>query len=81
MGHVSVKDFKANLDAHLDDAARTPLTVERPGADAVVVMSERDYAGMMETFHLLKSPANADRLMRSIAELDAGRGVEHDPTA
>lgn len=25
MGHVSIKDFKANLDAHLNDAARTPM--------------------------------------------------------
>jgi antitoxin YefM len=31
-----------------------------------------------QTLHLLRSPANAKRLLASIAELDAGKGVEHD---
>ena len=31
---------------------------------------------MRETAYLLSTPANADHLRRSIAELDAGKGVE-----
>jgi antitoxin YefM len=34
----------------------------------------------METLHLLRSPANAERLLRSIAEADAGQLIERDPT-
>ena len=31
-----------------------------------------------ETLHLLRSPKNAERLHRAIAQLDAGHGVERD---
>jgi antitoxin YefM len=34
--------------------------------------------GLRETLHLLSSPINAERLRQSIAELNAGEGVEHD---
>jgi PHD/YefM family antitoxin component YafN of YafNO toxin-antitoxin module len=48
--------------------------VRRPRAAAgdpaecrsAVLMPEEDYDGLMETVHLLKSPANAARLLRSI---------------
>jgi antitoxin YefM len=33
---------------------------------------------MMETLHLLKSPVNAARLVAAMAQLDAGKGTEHD---
>ena len=36
-------------------------------------MSEEDYDGLMETVHLLKSPANAARLLRSIKDADSGK--------
>jgi antitoxin YefM len=40
-------------------------------------MSEDDYEGLMEeTVHLLKSPANAARLLRSIKEADEGKLTE-----
>ena len=35
--------------------------------------------GMKETLHLLRSPVNAARLLRSIAEADAGKLIEHEP--
>ena len=36
-------------------------------------MSEEDHEGLMETVHLLKSPANAARLLRSIKDADCGK--------
>ncbi len=39
---------------------------------------------LQETIHLLRSPANAERLLRSIQSAEAGRVVEQDlvhPTA
>ena len=41
-------------------------------------MSENDYERLMETVHLLKSPANAARLMRSIQEADEGKLIERE---
>lgn len=35
----------------------------------------------METAHLLRSPANAARLLESIKSVNAGKTVELDPTA
>jgi antitoxin YefM len=57
---------------------RAPLTVTRQSGRSVVVISEEEYDSMMETLHLLKSPANAARLAVAIAELDAGQGTERD---
>jgi antitoxin YefM len=36
-------------------------------------MSEQDCEVLMETVHLLKSPANAARLLRSIKDADRGK--------
>jgi antitoxin YefM len=35
-------------------------------------MSEEEFAGWMETVHLLRSPANARRLLQSIVAANAG---------
>jgi antitoxin YefM len=45
-----------------------PLFVSRRNGRGVVLISEDDYAGLMTTVHLLASPANAARLLRSISE-------------
>ena len=45
---------------------------------SAVLMSKDEYDSLVETSHLLRSPKNAERLHRAIAQLDAGRGVERD---
>ena len=67
------------LDAQqvLDD--RDELIVTRRNREPVVVMPLSDWEGMQETLHLLSSPANAERLRASMAELDAGKGFEREP--
>jgi antitoxin YefM len=52
------------------------LHVTRQGARSVVVLSEAEYNSIMETVHLLRSPANAAALAESIADLEAGRGIK-----
>jgi len=64
------------MDQVCDD--RAPLFVTRQNARSVVLISEEDYEGLMETVHLLKSPANAARLLRSIKEADQGKVTERD---
>jgi antitoxin YefM len=41
-------------------------------------MSLEDYASVEETLHLLRSPANANRLLSTVAELTDGRGEARD---
>jgi antitoxin YefM len=64
------------MEAVCDD--RAPLLVTRQNARSVVLMSEEDYEGLMETVHLLKSPANALRLLRSIQEANEGKLTERE---
>jgi antitoxin YefM len=78
MAHVSYSDLRNNLASYMDGVCndRAPLLVTRQNARSVILMSEEDYEGLMETVHLLKSPANATRLLRSIKEADEGKLTE-----
>lgn len=76
---TSYSDLRRNLSAALDRVAedREPLIITRDrGKPTAVLMSLEDYASFEETRHLLASPANAKRLLESIAELDGGGGLE-----
>ena len=63
-------NLKSVLDRVTDDADYTIIT-RRDAAD-VVVMSFELFNSYLETFHLLKSPANAAHLTKSIAQYRAG---------
>ncbi len=80
MGHVSYSELRANLETYMDEVcnSRAPLVVTRQNAKSVVMIAEDEYEAMMETLHLLRSPANAARLLRSIEEADAGSLKAHD---
>jgi antitoxin YefM len=82
MAHVSYTQLRSNLVTYMEQVcdSRAPLHVTRQNARGVVMLSEDEYEGMMETLHLLRSPANAARLLESIAEAETGRLMEHDPT-
>jgi antitoxin YefM len=78
LGYVSYTDLRKNLAQYMDEvcSSRAPLHVTRQGARSVVLVSEDEYEGLMETVHLLKSPVNAARLLRSIDEANKGALVE-----
>lgn len=79
MRSTSYSDLRKNLAARLDEVAadRTPLLITRErGRPAAVLMSLEDFASYEETQHLLKSPRNAERLLKAIGELDAGMGAQ-----
>jgi len=63
--------LKAVLDAVVQDAEATVIT--RRDAPDAVVMSLDSYNSLMETVHLLRSPANAAHLDKSIAQYQAGK--------
>ncbi|USR92027.1 type II toxin-antitoxin system prevent-host-death family antitoxin [Phormidium yuhuli AB48] len=56
----------------------SPVIITRNKAASVVMMSLEDYEALQETAYLLRSPANARRLLESIAELEQGGGQERE---
>ncbi|GHW89528.1 prevent-host-death family protein [Vibrio cholerae] len=68
--------LKAVLDAVVNDADTTVIT--RRDSEDAVVMSLEYYNSLMETVHLLRSPANAEHLNRSIAQFKAGKVTQRD---
>ena len=77
---VAANRFRQRLAEYMDKVweSRAPLRVTRQNARPVVILSEAEYESMVETLHLLKSPANARRLLRSNRSADAGRLAERD---
>lgn len=68
--------LKSVLDEVVENADYT-IIHRRDAADAVV-MSLDQFNGLMETVHLLKSPANAAHLAKSIEQFQTGNILEHD---
>jgi antitoxin YefM len=80
MKHVSYSAFREHLARYMDEVcdSHAALHVTRQNARTVVLLSEEEYEGMLETLHLLRSPANAKRLRASIRKADAGKLIKHD---
>jgi antitoxin YefM len=80
MDSVSFEQALSSLRSLMDDVcgARGPTRITRNDGESVVLMSLRDYDGLQETLHLLKSPRNASRLMESIAQLKQGKSHPRD---
>jgi antitoxin YefM len=68
--------LKSVLDNVVNDADCTVIT--RRDAENAVVMSMDYYNSLMETVHLLKSPANAEHLAKSIEQYKTGESKERD---
>lgn len=70
--------LKTVIDQVVDDADVTLIT--RRDAPNAVIMSQDFYDSLMETVHLLRSPANVAHLERSIAQLRKGKAKERKLT-
>jgi antitoxin YefM len=76
---TSYSHLRKNLAAMLDrvSADHQPVVITREkGKPAAVLMSLEDFASYEETRYLLRSPANAERLLAATVELDRGGGSE-----
>lgn len=69
------QNLAATMDAVIDDAE--PVEVTRIGHEPVVIVSKREWESLQETAYLLRSPANARRLLGAIERMEAGRGQVH----
>lgn len=68
--------LKQVIDQVVDDADVAIIT--RRDAPDAVVMSLETFNSWQETVHLLKTPANAAHLAKSIRQLRAGKLKPHD---
>ncbi|TXI19157.1 MAG: type II toxin-antitoxin system prevent-host-death family antitoxin [Nitrosomonas sp.] len=77
MDAISYTSARANLAKTMERVCNdhVPVIITRNGAAPVVMISLKDYQALEKTLHLLGSPANALRLLDSIAELEAGKGA------
>ena len=67
--------LKSILDQVVNDADYT--VISRRDAEDAVVMSLDQFNGLMETVHLLKSPANAAHIAKSVKQYHDGEVVSH----
>jgi len=77
---ATYSDFRQRLKTYLDEVfkSNSPLFVTRTRGENIVVLSESDYESLMETFYLMKSPKNAQRLQRAIEQYEQGKGAVKD---
>lgn len=57
---------------------REEVVITRAGHEPVVIVSLDDYESLRETAYLMRSPANARRLLDAMERLEAGGGTAHD---
>ena len=55
---------------------RTPIEITSRRGDAVL-LSRADYDALEETAHLLRAPANAERLLESLRQAQTGHREQH----
>lgn len=80
MDVMTYSTARANLASVMDRVCEDhePLIITRNGEQSVVMLSLDDYKALEETAYLLRTPANARRLLASVAQLNAGQAVERE---
>ncbi|WP_326502828.1 type II toxin-antitoxin system prevent-host-death family antitoxin [Rothia nasimurium] len=76
MKTMTYTESRANYAQVLDIAVEDleEVVITRAGREPAVILSLAEYESLKETAHLVRSPANARRLLDSIDELEAGGG-------
>lgn len=64
------------LDSVVND--REEVVITRAGHEPVVIVSLEDFESLRETAYLMRSPANARRLLDAMERLESGAGEAHD---
>lgn len=75
---VTCAEAQENLAAIMDRICdqHKSVIITHQSLPAVVLMSLEDYEAIMETAHLLSSPANASRLREALQAADTGTAVQ-----
>jgi antitoxin YefM len=77
MNAISYTAARENLASTMDRvcADHSPVIITRNRDQSVVMLSLEDYESLEETAYLMRSPANAKRLLEGIEALESGRGL------
>jgi antitoxin YefM len=75
---VSFTEARQGLKALMDRVTgdKSPAVITRRGGEPVVMVSLSEWEAIQETNYLLKSPANAKELRKSLAEAESGQTRE-----
>lgn len=78
MKTLTYTDARATLAKTMDEVNEdhAPVLITRQKGEPVVMMSLADYEALEETAYLLKSPANAGRLLQSLQAVRAKKTVK-----
>jgi len=78
MTAITYTAARENLASTMDRVCldHDPVIITRNRDQAVVMVSLDDFESLQETSYLLRSPANAKRLLSSIESLDSGKGLK-----
>ena len=68
------QNLKSLMDTVIED--RVAVTVTRSKREPVMMIAKSEFDALMETFHLLRSPRNAERIHTALAEIDNGEIIE-----
>ncbi len=80
MDAITYSAARANLASTMDRVCNDhePLIITRNKEQSVVMLSLEDFQALEETAYLLRSPANAKRLLAAAAQLAIGQGTERE---
>lgn len=67
------KNFKAIGDQVCNDS--TPIRIQRKNGGDLVILSADDFDSMEETFYLMRSPRNAERLSKAAQNARKGKNL------
>lgn len=75
MNVMTYTEARAGFKQAMDDVCKhhDPTVITRQRGEHVVMMSLGDYNSMEETMYLLGNPVNAERLMRGVEQVKAGK--------
>ncbi|HYI92800.1 MAG TPA: type II toxin-antitoxin system prevent-host-death family antitoxin [Bryobacteraceae bacterium] len=70
----SYSDVRAHLAEYMDRVVddRDVVVVRRRNGKNVALIAEDELSSMMETFHLMSSPKNAQRLLTALRRAEGG---------
>ncbi len=79
MDVLSYSALRNNLASTLDKVNddHVSILITRQKGKPAVIMSLDDFNSYEETAYLMSSPKNAERLNKSIAEIEAGKYTQH----
>ena len=80
MNAITYTAAREDLASAMDQvcADHNPVVITRDRHQSVVLLSLEDYESLEETAYLMRSPANAKRLLEAINDLESGKGVARD---